>query len=81
MSCAIGRTRRACVADRAILERGSFIDAEVFAGTGKDVLGSNMFAYYENNSVNMVDIQGSVPLRTTNVMMTYGGDGSKTRLI
>ena len=42
---------------------GRFINADAFASTDtKDLLGTNMFAYCENNPVNMVDPNGCDPI-------------------
>ena len=37
---------------------GRFINADVFASTGQGLLGNNMFAYCNNNPINMADYQG-----------------------
>lgn len=42
-------------------EMGRFINADAFASTGQGILGNNMFVYYNNNPVNMVDAQGNWP--------------------
>ena len=40
-------------------ESGRFINADSFVSTGQGVLGSNMFAYCENNPANYVDNNGT----------------------
>ena len=48
-----------------------FINADGFASTGQGLLGYNMFAYCNNNSVNAVDTKGNLP--THAVMMKDSG--------
>ena len=50
-----------------------FINADGYASTGQDVLGCNMFAYCNNDPVNLNDSKGNVPLRNTMTQMTDGG--------
>lgn len=38
---------------------GRFINADTYTHTGESVLGGNMFAYAENNPVNMIDSEGT----------------------
>jgi len=40
-------------------ELGRFINADVYASTGQDILGHNMFAYCNNNPVIFLDEQGT----------------------
>jgi len=40
---------------------GRFINADALISTGQGVLGNNMFAYCNNNPVNMVDASGNLP--------------------
>ena len=42
-------------------ETGRFLNADAFASTGQGVLGNNMFAYCNNNSVNATDKNGKAP--------------------
>ena len=41
---------------------GRFINADAFATTGQGLLGNNMFAYCNNNPINLRDITGETPL-------------------
>lgn len=40
---------------------GRFINADTFVSTGQGILGNNMFAYCNNNPVNMLDSTGELP--------------------
>ena len=40
---------------------GRFINTDVFASTGQGLLGNNMFAYCNNNPVNLTDPSGCIP--------------------
>ena len=42
-------------------ELGRFLNADAFASTGQGLLGNNMFAYCNNNSVNVYDPSGTIP--------------------
>ena len=53
---------------------GRFINADAFASTGQGILGNNMFAYCNNNPVNMVDYSGTMTV-------TVGVSGSGTAFI
>ena len=50
-----------------------FINADGYASTGQGVWGCNMFAYCNNDPVNLNDSKGNVPLRNTMTQMTDGG--------
>ena len=50
-----------------------FVNADGYASTGQGVLGYNMFAYCNNDPVNLNDSKGDVPLRNTMTQMTDGG--------
>ena len=52
-----------------------FINADKYAGTGLGFIGSNMFAYCNNNSVTMVDNSGKYPKYAT--AMTDSGMGGQ----
>ena len=41
---------------------GRFINADAFVSTGQGILGNNMFAYCNNNPVNLYDFCGSDPV-------------------
>ena len=43
-------------------EIGRFINADTFVSTGQGFVGHNMFAYCNNNPVNLYDINGHTPL-------------------
>ena len=40
---------------------GRFINADVFVSTGQGILGNNMFAYCNNNPINLSDHSGAIP--------------------
>ena len=40
---------------------GRFLNADAFTSTGQGLLGNNMFAYCNNNPVNMIDHAGTLP--------------------
>ena len=42
-------------------EIGRFINADAFTSTGQGILGNNMFAYCNNNPVNLSDNNGTIP--------------------
>ncbi len=42
-------------------EMGRFINADSYASTGQGILSNNMFAYCNNNPVNMTDTTGNYP--------------------
>ena len=42
-------------------DTGRFINADTFISTGQGILGNNMYAYCNNNSINLVDYYGNVP--------------------
>ncbi len=42
-------------------EMGRFINADSYASTGQGIIGNNMFAYCNNNPVNMADKTGTWP--------------------
>lgn len=42
-------------------ELGRFISADKYTSTGKDILGSNMFVYCNNNPVMYIDPSGEIP--------------------
>ena len=46
-------------------ETGRFLNADGYISTGQGFLGTNMFAYCENNPVNMVDIYGEFAISAT----------------
>lgn len=56
-------------------DMGRFINADAFAATGCGLLGNNMYAYCNNNSVNLVDLAGTLPfgVRPMQVAMNDGG--------
>ena len=39
---------------------GRFINADVLVATGQGLLGNNMFAYCQNNPINLVDSSGQL---------------------
>ena len=55
-------------------ETGRFINADVFVSTNQGILSANMFAYCENNPVNLIDPEGHVGFNSVNisVLMTDG---------
>ena len=53
---------------------GRFINADAFASTGQGLLGSNMFAYCNNNPVIFAD-QNGFSLHATTVRINDGGAG------
>ena len=54
---------------------GRFINADVYATTGVGLLGNNMFAYCNNNSVSLVDTTGTLPsgVKPMQVAVNDGG--------
>ena len=54
-------------------EVGRFISADSFASTGQGILGFNMFAYCNNNPINMEDYGGTIPGRSNMVFINDGG--------
>ena len=52
---------------------GRFISSDRYASTGQGMLGSNMFAYCNNDPVMMVDSDGTVPFQ--NLLMADNGGG------
>jgi len=42
-------------------EIGRFLNADAFISTGQGILGNNMFAYCNNNAVNLYDPSGTIP--------------------
>ena len=40
---------------------GRFINADALVATGQGLLGNNMFAYCNNNTINYTDTKGLVP--------------------
>lgn len=59
-------------------EMGRFINADTFVTTGQGLLGNNMFAYCNNNPVNLMDSTGTLPFgaRPMQVAICDGGCGS-----
>ena len=51
-----------------------FISPDSYLSTGQGIVRHNMFAYCNNDSQNMTDTVGSVPMRNTNSLMTDGGE-------
>ena len=58
-------------------EVGRFISADGYASTGQGFVGYNMFAYCNNNPVNLEDYGGTIPGRSNMVYIEDGarGDG------
>ena len=54
-----------------------FINPDVYISTGQGIVGHNMFAYCENNSVHNVDISGSKSLAVELLNHFLFGNGSK----
>ena len=52
---------------------GRFINADIFVSTGQGVLGNNMFAYCNNNPVNMVDDGGNWPKWVSGILDVVSG--------
>ena len=50
---------------------GRFINADSYASTGVSYLGFNMFAYCNNNPVNMVDSAGQFPLTLAELRLIH----------
>ena len=60
---------------------GRFINADALASTGQGILGNNMFAYCNNNAVNLVDTTGTLPfgIGPMTVAINDGGEGDGRR--
>ena len=52
---------------------GRFINADIFVSTGQGVLGSNMFAYCNNNPVMGYDPTGQLDWRAASSLLVRGG--------
>ena len=52
---------------------GRFINPDEYVSTGQGITGFNMYAYCNNNPINLSDHTGSLPVRNTMAMMTDGG--------
>jgi len=55
---------------------GRFINADAYASTGQGVIGCNMFAYCNNNPVNLFDTTGHHPSHLMQKQMEGGGGGA-----
>jgi RHS repeat-associated protein len=56
---------------------GRFINADGYVSTGTGMLGYNMFAYCNNNPINMIDYEGQAPLKVARYLLFWWffGDG------
>ena len=52
-------------------EVGRFINADSYISTGQSILGNNMFAYCNNNPVNLIDYNGQGPLKVARYLLTH----------
>ena len=61
---------------------GRFINADSYSSTGQGILGNNMYAYCNNNAVNLVDTTGTLPfgIGPMTVAINDGGGGISIEL-
>ena len=60
-------------------EVGRFINGDEYAATGTGLLGSNMFAYCNNNSVNLFDKTGTLPFSVKPMQVAVNDGGYPLR--
>ena len=57
-----------------------FLNADAYISTGQGPLGYNMFAYCQNDPINMSDSDGKMPVRNRMLLMTDAGSYSNGKL-